>query len=142
MLKRCISSAGCCLTKPASRGIRARREHGSKNRALRDLLKLYCDEHDHVKRKEIEGLRSAQSRPIIRRLATSGPITFALGLEVTVTFDEQAFEGTGIFILGSVLERFFARYVAINSFTETIIKSQQRGEIIRWQTQPGKRQIL
>jgi len=102
-------------------------------RGLRDLLKLYCEEHDHVKRKEIEG---------VRRLATPGPITFARGLEVTVTFDEQAFEGTGVFILGSVLERFFARYVSINSFTETVIKSQQRGEIIRWQTQPGKRQIL
>ena len=111
-------------------------------RGLRDLLKLYCDEHNEAKRKAIEGVRSAESRPILRRLAASGPITFARGLEVTVTFDEQAFEGTGIFILGSVLERFFARYVSINSFTETVIKSQQRGEIIRWQTQPGKRQIL
>lgn len=109
---------------------------------LRELLKLYCEENDHVKRKQIEGVRSAESRPILRRLATSGPITFARGLEVTVTFDEQAFEGTGIFVLGSVLERFFARYVSINSFTETVIKSQQRGEIIRWKTQPGKRQIL
>jgi type VI secretion system protein ImpG len=111
-------------------------------KGLRDLLKLYCDEQDHVNRKAIEGVRSAVSRPIIRRLGNSGPITFARGLEVTITFDEQAFEGTGIFVLGSVLERFFARYVAINSFTETVIKSQQRGEIIRWQTQPGKRQIL
>jgi type VI secretion system protein ImpG len=109
---------------------------------LRDILKLYCGEHEAMKEKQIAGIRSVTSLPILRRLATPGPITFARGLEVTVTLDEMAFEGTGIFMLGSVLERFFARYVSINSFTETVIKSQQRGEIIRWTTQPGKRQIL
>ena len=53
-----------------------------------------------------------------------------------------AFEGTGVFLLGAVLEQFFARYVSLNSFTETIIHSQQRGEIIRWPAQVGRRQIL
>ncbi|MEI9893434.1 MAG: type VI secretion system baseplate subunit TssF [Chthoniobacter sp.] len=109
---------------------------------LRDILKLYCGEQEAAKQKQIQGVRSITSRPVLRRLATPGPITFARGLELTVTLDELAFEGTGIFVLGSVLERFFARYVSINSFTETVIKSQQRGEIIRWTTQPGKRQIL
>jgi type VI secretion system protein ImpG len=71
-----------------------------------------------------------------------GPITFARGLEIALTFDELAFEGTGVFILGSVLEQFFAKYVTLNSFTETIIRSQQRGEIMRWPAQVGRRQIL
>jgi type VI secretion system protein ImpG len=109
---------------------------------LRDILKLYCGEHEASKQKQIQGVRSIECKPILRRLATPGPITFARGLELTVTLDELAFEGAGIFVLGSVLERFFARYVSINSFTETVIRSQQRGVIIRWTTQPGKRQIL
>jgi type VI secretion system protein ImpG len=41
-----------------------------------------------------------------------------------------------------VLEQFFAKYVSINSFTETVIRSQQRGEIIKWPAHPGKRQII
>jgi len=36
----------------------------------------------------------------------------ARGLEVTVTINEKAFEGTGAFLLGAVLERYFAEYSA------------------------------
>jgi type VI secretion system protein ImpG len=106
------------------------------------LLKLYCGEQEPSKQRQIQGIRSVECKPITRRLATPGPVTFARGIEVTVTCDDLAFEGAGIFVLGSVLDRFFARYVSINSFSETVIKSLQRGEIIRWTTQPGKRQIL
>jgi type VI secretion system protein ImpG len=55
--------------------------------------------------------------------------------------DEEAFEGSGIFVLGGVLAQFFSRYVSINSFTETVIVSQRRGEIMRWPSMMGKRQI-
>jgi type VI secretion system protein ImpG len=71
-----------------------------------------------------------------------GPITFARGLEITVLFDEAAFEGQGVFVLGAVLEQFFARYVSLNSFTETVVTTQQRKEIMRWPVQIGRRQIL
>ena len=38
--------------------------------------------------------------------------------------------------------KFFARYVSINSFTETVIKTTDRDEIIRWPAQIGRRQII
>jgi len=110
--------------------------------ALREILRLYTDAGDRQMARQIEGVLSVQSKPIIRRVRTPGPITFARGLEITVTFDESAFEGTGVFVLGVVLEQFFAKYVSLNSFTETIIKTRQRGEIMRWPAQMGKRQIL
>lgn len=110
--------------------------------ALREILRLYTDVNDTQILKQIEGLLSVQSRPIIRRVRTPGPITFARGLEITVNFDEFAYEGTGVFILGAVLEEFFAKYVSLNSFTETVIKTQQRGQIMVWPAQVGKRQIL
>ena len=53
-----------------------------------------------------------------------------------------AFEGSSAFLLGSVLQHFFARYVSLNSFTETVVRSQQRGEIIRWKPQVGRRQLI
>lgn len=64
------------------------------------------------------------------------------GLEVTVTLEEAAFEGTGAFLLGAVLEQFFARYVSINSFTETVVRTLERGEIVRWTMRNGLRPIL
>ncbi|MCA9215634.1 MAG: type VI secretion system baseplate subunit TssF, partial [Planctomycetales bacterium] len=56
--------------------------------------------------------------------------------------EESAFEGTGMFLLGAVLEEFFAKYVSLNSFTETVIQSVDRGEIIRWPARIGRRQIM
>ncbi|RJT69999.1 type VI secretion system baseplate subunit TssF, partial [Escherichia coli] len=50
-------------------------------------------------------------------LPMPGPIVFGRGLEITLDFDENAFRGTGVFLLGAVFERFLARYVSINSFT-------------------------
>ncbi|HEY5742961.1 MAG TPA: type VI secretion system baseplate subunit TssF, partial [Terrimicrobiaceae bacterium] len=110
--------------------------------ALRQLLGLYVDRADAIMRKQIEGIRSTQSRPTVQRVQTPGPITFARGLEISVLFDEGAFEGFGIFVLGAVLEQFFTRYVSLNSFTETVIKSQQRGEIMRWKAQIGRRVLI
>jgi type VI secretion system protein ImpG len=109
--------------------------------ALRDLLKLYVNPNDIFTLRQVDGIRSVTAAPIVRRVTAAGPLTFARGLEVKVTIDEEAFEGSGIFVLGAVLAQFFARHVSINSFTETVIISQRRGEVMRWPSLIGKRQI-
>ena len=63
-------------------------------------------------------------------------------MEVTLECDEAAFEGTSVVLLGLVLERFFAKYVSINSFTETVLRSIQRGEIVRWPMTIGRRPTI
>jgi type VI secretion system protein ImpG len=110
--------------------------------ALRDLLKLYGDTGDAAIRKQIDGLKTIRTAPIARRVPTPGVIAFARGLEVNLTFEEAMFEGTGVFLLGAVLEQFFARYVSMNSFTETVIRSVERGEIMRWTARIGQRPVL
>ncbi len=115
---------------------------GTGSEGLREILKLYADPNDRQTLKQIDGIRSIQYRPVIRRVDVPGPITFARGLEITLLFDETAFEGQGVFVLGSVLEQFFAKYVSLNSFTETVVATQQRKEIMRWPAQMGRRQIL
>jgi type VI secretion system protein ImpG len=109
---------------------------------LRDILRLYADPNDRQTLKQIDGVRSVKYRPVIRRADIPGPITFARGLEITVALDENAFEGQGVFVLGTVLERFFAKYVTLNSFTETVLVTQQRKEIMRWPVQMGIKQML
>ncbi len=54
--------------------------------------------------------------------------------------DDAAFEGIGIVSPGSVLERFFARYVPLNSFTQMRLRSAERGEIKTWPVRVGCRQ--
>jgi len=110
--------------------------------ALRELLTLYGDPNDEVVRKQIEGVLSTQSRNVVRRVDAVGPIVFGRGIEITVKFEEAAFEGGGAFLLGAVLERFFARYASLNTFTETVVASADRGEIMRWPIRIGRRHRL
>ena len=110
--------------------------------ALRELLNLYgMDVHSAI-HKQQEGLRSMRVRQIIRRMPTPGPIAFGRGLEIMLTADERAFEGCGAFLLGTVLERFFARHASLNAFTETVLHSTTRGEVMRWPARLGRRPIL
>ncbi len=106
--------------------------------ALRDLLRLYSDENDVSTNKQIDGLLSVTSQSVIRRVPISGPMAMARGVEITLEFEESAFEGVGVFLLGAVLEQFLARYVSINSFTQTVIMSTSRGEIMRWPVRIGR----
>ena len=110
--------------------------------ALREMLTLYSDSSQPTTRKQIEGLVGVASEPVIRRLPVAGPITCGRGVAISVTFDEAAFEGSGVFILGAVLDEFFAKYVSINSFTETVVQTLDRGEVVRWPTRIGRRAVL
>ena len=110
--------------------------------ALRDLLDLYANSADATARRQIEGIRSVQVGRVVRRLPASGPIAFGRGLEISLNVDSLAFEGGSAFLFGSVLNQYLRRYVSLNSFTETVLRSDSRGEINRWVPQWGARPTL
>ncbi|WP_186066417.1 type VI secretion system baseplate subunit TssF [Burkholderia gladioli] len=110
--------------------------------SLREMLGLYHDEFDAAARRQVEGIRQASARPVTRRVPVPGPITYGRGLEITLTCADAAFEGSSAFLLGSVLQHFLARYVSLNAFTETVLRTQERNEVARWPATPGKRPIL
>lgn len=109
--------------------------HGAE--ALRELVGIYLPPGDRVLAKQLEGMLGITSRPIVRRMADEVLSTAVRGIEITLNFDESFFEGSSAFLLGSVLERFFRKYVTINSFTETVLRTTQRGEIFRWRPAAG-----
>jgi type VI secretion system protein ImpG len=109
---------------------------------LRDLLALYADSNDAAEMRQIEGVRNVSYQPVVRRVPMLGPISYGRGLEITLTVDESSFEGAGIVALGSVLERFFARYVSLNSFTQLRLESSVRGAVKTWPVRIGCRQII
>lgn len=107
---------------------------------LRDLLTLYADTSDPQIRKQIGGVIALKSRPITKRVQLNEPISFARGLEFTIEFDESAFLGTGVFLLGSVIAEVLAKNASLNSFVETVIYSLDRKDVIkRW---PFKTKII
>jgi type VI secretion system protein ImpG len=119
-------------------------DHDEKDRgaALRELLALFVDLSDTVSEQRIRGIEQVSTRPLVRRLRQKNGFNAARGVEVTITFDEKAFEGTGVFLLGAVLDRFLAEYATINSFTETVIATRQRGVIKRWPPRGGRGRLL
>jgi len=118
-------------------------DEGEQNAAaLREMLGLYRDEFDAAARRRIEGIKQVAARAATRRVPVPGPITYGRGLEITLTCSDAAFEGSSAFLLASVLQHFFARYVSLNSFTETVLRTFERNEVARWPATPGKRPIL
>lgn len=109
---------------------------------LRQTLELYIDERRDADKRQLEGIVSVSSKPVVRQRRYRSHVEIAHGIEVNVKVDETGFEGTGAYLLGSVLERYFARYASVNSFTETVLSSIQRDEIERWPVQLGTRQTL
>ena len=120
--------------------------------ALRKLLELQIhtqrvgdasQQYIQVYKTQINrGLRKVTTTKIVHPIFVQGKITYARGLQITITLDEQAFEGGSAFLFGSVLERFFAQYTSINSFTQTIVKTLERGEIMKWPVRKGRQKSL
>jgi type VI secretion system protein ImpG len=115
---------------------------------LRDLLALYADTDEtssgrRVEERYAEGVQEVSSVPVVRRVTPSSlPMAFGRGLEITLTLDDLAYPGPGAFLMGAVLEEFMARSVSLNSFTQTVIRTTQRGEVFRWPARTGRRKLL
>jgi type VI secretion system protein ImpG len=115
---------------------------GRNAEAVRETLSIFAEMADSATERRIRGIRHVDSRPIVRRIRQRSGVGVARGIEITVTIDEKAFEGTGAFLLGAVLDRFFAEYSGFNHFTQTVIRSVDRGEIMRWPPRMGMRRPL
>ena len=115
---------------------------GKDGQSLREMLGMFGDLADSATERKIRGVRSLDSGPVVRRVHRRGGSAIARGIEITVTLDEKAFEGSGAFLLGAVLDRFFAEYAGLNHFTQTVVRTVERGEIMRWPTRIGMRRPL
>lgn len=110
--------------------------------ALRELLQLYVPSPTSPEARQLEGLVSIAAHPIVRRIPGAGPVAAGRGLQLTLTVDEAPFGGAGGILLAAVLDRFFAKYVSINAFTETVLRTAERGEVMHWPMRLGLRGVL
>lgn len=109
--------------------------------ALRGLLELYAAGAEPQLARHADAVRHVSSRTVTGRLPGGGPIAFGRGLEVAVELSEAAFQNGSAFVLGGVLEAFFRRHVALNSFVETVVRTSERGEVMRWPSRIGDRHL-
>jgi type VI secretion system protein ImpG len=107
--------------------------------ALKEMLRLY-DFNDSLSTQQmIDGIVSVSSRHITKRIQRA----FCRGVQVTITFDEDKYVGTGIFLFACVLERFLSQYVSVNSFSQFVMKTLQREEPVKtWPPRSGNQILL
>ena len=111
--------------------------------ALREILRLYNFSDSPVTAQRIRGIRAMACRPVVRRLGTEAWRGFCRGLEITLEFDEDLYEGSGAVVFAAVLSHFFALYTSVNSFTQLVMQSQEReGVVKRWPPMAGAQIVL
>lgn len=93
--------------------------------ALREILALYNFHQSHETQTLIESIAKVSSERVIRPVGLRHG-GFGQGLKVKIEFDESNLAGQGAYLFASVLDRFLALYVTINSFTELEAQSRQR----------------
>ena len=90
----------------------------------------------------IQGITAVESRRIVGRADEGwGETGYVRGLEATVKFNEDQFAGNSVYLLASVLERFFGMYVSINSFANGgCCLHRQSGAELEAMGEPGRRE--
>jgi type VI secretion system protein ImpG len=110
---------------------------------LREILRLYSFSDRPSTFQQVNGITEMECRRVVRRVGNDAWRGFCQGTEVTLTFDENAYVGSGAFLLASVLQKFFSLYASVNSFSQLVIKSVQReGEWKRWLPLAGEQAVL
>ena len=118
--------------------------------APRDMPRLYdfsdpqsTPQLASVTRNLIDGILGVSSKRVVDRTAGGAAGGFARGVEVTIEFDDQKYVGAGVYLFASVLERFLAAYVTINSFTRLIARTRPGERVFnQWPPRAGDQLLL
>ncbi len=112
-------------------------------KALREILRLYCFSDHPDTQHQISGIREMSTRQAFRRTGPDAWRGFCRGIEITLVLDERLYVGSSAFLMAAVLNRFFPLYGSINSFTQLILRSEQKeGVWKKWEPMAGDQSIL
>jgi type VI secretion system protein ImpG len=110
---------------------------------LRELLRLHNLADLPAVERQIQGLVGLRTGPTFARVAAAEGLAFARGTRVELELDEDQFVGAGAFLFAAVLERFFALYASMNSFTQVAVRTRQRQERLHeWAPRAGTRVLV
>jgi type VI secretion system protein ImpG len=111
--------------------------------ALQEILHLYNFNDSSVTRKQILGITGIEARKVVRKIGGRVGAGFVRGIETTVTFDEEQFVGSGMFLFACVLERFLGLYASLNSFNQMVLRTKQREETVKqFPARAGEQDLL
>ncbi|SFJ83513.1 type VI secretion system baseplate subunit TssF [Jannaschia pohangensis] len=123
-------------------GLGGQRDSAKAAAALRELLSIFSNISDTVTMPRLQAITDVKTRPITRTIEGEDGFHPARGLEVTLTIDETPFDPGGVIVLTAIIERFLAEYAAVNTFTQCVVVSKDRGHIKTWPPRTGQGPLL
>jgi type VI secretion system protein ImpG len=111
----------------------------SNTESLKEIIRLYNFSRHRAGNAMLDGLVKMHARRIVGRVG--GPLAggFCKGTEIELILNEEKFSGGGHYLFASVLDRFFGLYASLNSFTQTVLRTQQQEQTIcRWPPRSGE----
>ena len=111
--------------------------------ALQNILRLYNFSDSAYIQKQIEGINKVSSQRHFARVVSENGISFARGTRVIVELDEDQFVGGGVYLFASILERFMSLYVSLNSFSQLVVRTNLRREVLeQWPPRAGHKILM
>ncbi|MCZ8016393.1 MAG: type VI secretion system baseplate subunit TssF [Limnobacter sp.] len=110
--------------------------------AITQLLGLHAAPAQPAQQHIVRAVQSVHSQVAVSRIVRQGKPAVVRGLQVTLTLDELALQGLGVAVLGSVLARYLAAHVSVNSFVQTRIRSVHSGAVLDCPAWSGNRPLL
>jgi type VI secretion system protein ImpG len=118
--------------------------------AIQEYLRLY-DFSDPktdaqlaaVAAQAVEGLLSVKSERDVQFTGSQTSGGYARGVKIDIELDDEKFTGIGAFLFASVLERFLALYVSINSFTRLTANTRRKdAQAWTWPPRAGEQVLV
>lgn len=110
---------------------------------LKEILRLYDFRASPQTKGMIDNIYRVIIEPSTARVVQKGRVGFAAGSDIEITFSSDDFSGSGMFFFASILDRFFAQFAAINSYTRVSLKLKEQEQVYyQWPARVGDSPLL
>ncbi len=111
--------------------------------ALQEILRLYNFSDSTYLERQIAGITQLSSQRHFARVVSEHGISFVRGTRVEMELDEEQFVGGGVYLFAAVLEYFLGLYASMNSFSQLVVRTPQRKEVLKqWPPRAGHAILL
>jgi type VI secretion system protein ImpG len=110
--------------------------------ALQEILRLHNSARTPYIDKQIAGILSVAALRHVAILQTEAGGGAVRGMRLEMELDESHFAG-GAYLFSAVLDRFFGLYVSMNSFSQLVVRTNIRKEVLEeWPPRAGTQTLL
>ncbi|UDL04786.1 type VI secretion system baseplate subunit TssF [Marinobacter sp. CA1] len=110
---------------------------------LKAVLQLHDFRHTPETQALIEGIEDVTMKRVAARVGKGVHSGLCQGTEIQVTFSKPSYAGTSIYLFSAILDRFFAQFTQVNTFTRVRIRlGGHHRDYCLWPARAGERELL